>query len=325
MDPSLAPLDLRAERNPPLNPERLAALLNAAHPDHPQTAAGVQQQDASLTPGDHLGRWVLTNNAGPVALAEVKADLNHAGWARLRIALRPDVDTTEVRAWLWRRAQEELTAMGAQVVTATVREDWWEAGALRAWGFEEHERMWASTLNLTAFDPAPFRAHVERARAGGVRIQPYSAFPWQEEGTQRRLYVLMIELLGDVPWATPVEPWPFGLWRERVLHDPHFSPDGLYVAASGEDWVGVTELFRPDLARPGTLHQGLTGVRLAWRGRGVAVALKVQAALDARQRGFLAARTMNHQGNRAMLGINAAMGYEREPAWLTLNRTWNSA
>ena len=264
-------------------------------------------------------RWVWGPPGDPLALVELFEDHNHTGWFRLRLALHPAHDTPTRREDLWHHVEEALALPDVGTVTASVREDWWELDFLKARGFAEYDRMWRSALDLEGFDPAPFAPSLERARAAGIEVVTLSHFPWRKEAIGRRLYALMVELLGDVPWSAPTLPWPFELWRERVLPARDFDPDGFYLAVRGEDWIGVTEL-RPEPGRPDTLHQGLTGVRRAWRGQGVAWALKVRAALDARTRGYRHARATNHQVNRAMLDINARMGYVREPAWIELKR-----
>ena len=141
---------------------------------------------------------------------------------------------------------------------------------------------------------------------------------------QRRLYGLTIDLLSDVPTTDPITPWPFEVWRERVLNHPDFTPDGPLIAVQGGNWVGLTELYLPRPEAPGTLHQGLTGVRRAWRGRGAAWALKLAAAERAKIQGWQSVRTGNHTVNREMLGINAGMGFVRGPARVVLVREWET-
>ena len=89
------------------------------------------------------------------------------------------------------------------------------------------------------------------------------------------------------------------------------------------EWVGLTELYQPALAMPGTLRQGLTGVRRAWRGKGVAWALKLAAAARAKEQGWQRILTGNHVNNREMLGINEAMGFVKQPARVILKRAWH--
>lgn len=187
-------------------------------------------------------------------------------------------------------------------------------------GYREHDRMWPSTLDLRTLDFARFSGYEDRARAVGVRIAPLAELISNfGETEQRRLYTLISALLRDVPSTTPISVWPFETWQHRVAG--RVQPEGLFVAVAPDgEWVGVSELYLPVTTRPRTLHNGLTGVRPAWRGRGVAYALKLAAARAALARGFTHSRTSNHSVNRPMLAVNDRLGFVREAAAVTLLR-----
>ena len=57
----------------------------------------------------------------------------------------------------------------------------------------------------------------------------------------------------------------------------------------------------------------MTGVRRAYRGRGIALVLKLLAIRYARSLGALFVRTHNDSGNAPMLAINRKLGYQPEP------------
>lgn len=65
------------------------------------------------------------------------------------------------------------------------------------------------------------------------------------------------------------------------------------------------------------LDTGLTGVRRAWRRKGIALALKLRAIAYARSVGAPVIRTENATTNQAMLAINEALGFAKQPAWIT--------
>jgi GNAT superfamily N-acetyltransferase len=186
---------------------------------------------------------------------------------------------------------------------------------LSAQGFTEVERRWQSVLDLATFDPTP----LARPLPPGIALASLSELPWQEEGFQRALYELEIELLGDVPAAEPITPWPFEVRQKRTLEDPNLLPKGFFLALEGERLVEVSMLFKSH--RPQTLQTGLTGVRKSHRRKGLALALKLRAAAFAKAYGARYIRTSNHQANRPMLAINEAMGFVKEPAtvWLRLS------
>lgn len=88
-------------------------------------------------------------------------------------------------------------------------------------------------------------------------------------------------------------------------------------------YVGMSAMHRP-LAEPGIIHQGLTGVLCEDRGRGIAMALKLQTVRYARDHGYREIRTWNDARNRAMLRINEAMGFVKQPASVNFERSLDS-
>ena len=75
------------------------------------------------------------------------------------------------------------------------------------------------------------------------------------------------------------------------------------LASTGEDGVAENQL---------------TGVRRAWRGRGIATALKREQAWRAREAGLRSIETTNDDANDPMRAVNARLGFEALPTWLLL-------
>jgi hypothetical protein len=51
--------------------------------------------------------------------------------------------------------------------------------------------------------------------------------------------------------------------------------------------------------------------------KGIAVALKLRTVAHAQRLGVDHIKTWNDQSNRPMLAINEAMGFEKQPAWIS--------
>ena len=299
---------------------RLADFLTRLHPDSPQSADGMQRFDAGRLPDEHHARTLAFLGTELIGMVETERSrqFNQPGWYGLHVR------TADTALWerLERVGQGTLRPLSPTVLHTTVREDWPEYRRLSGQGWQEHERMWMSFLDLTGFDAAPFEVHRQRAQKAGIQVATPADLGWDgSEGMQRRLYELVIELLADVPTTDPVIPWPFEVWQRRIVQEV-FRPDGPLIAVQDGEWIGMTELYQPHSALPGTLRQGLTGVRRAWRGRGVAWTLKLTAAERAKKQGWQRVLTGNHVGNREMLGINEAMGFLKEPARVVLKRDW---
>lgn len=109
---------------------------------------------------------------------------------------------------------------------------------------------------------------------------------------------------------------PDTIWRfsyadyvERLYQAPWFDPHKYFVALDGEQLVGLTFL-RPDDLDTMTYKNSFTGVHPAYRGRGIAAALKQVALRYAKQNGIARFQTSNEVRNIPMLTINRRMGYE---------------
>lgn len=293
-----------------------AALLVAAQPEWPVTADDLRRFASEAGPADVSGWFLALENGETVGAVRFDTPRMRPvpGEFDVRVAAPPERRGLE--GALYERLLGELAPLGPRVLRARVREDSHLYPFYLERGFSETERMWQSTLDLETFDPAPFAWAPERS-AAGVAVRTLAQLRGGEDW-ERRHYALMIELLSDVPWGEPFIPWPFELWRERLYVNERLLPEGYFFAVAGEELVGVSELWGS--SRPGTLHTGLTGVRSAWRRRGVAQTLKLRAAAYAREQGYRFLSTSNHTGNRPMLSINEAMGFAKEPATVSLRK-----
>jgi len=181
-------------------------------------------------------------------------------------------------------------------------------GVSRAWaerrGFRLHSHGIRSRLDLAAFDAGAHRAVVDRALAAGYRFEP----PDDDD----RLYDLYAVLIQDVP--DDFDPPS----REAFDRQSRLQRDVVrLVATHGSDWAGLA-LLSP--AGADGAWNAFTGVLPEHRGHGVATALKVLAADEARRAGRDWIETMNHAHNAAMLAVNRSLGYRRVAGNLFMQR-----
>jgi len=187
-------------------------------------------------------------------------------------------------------------------------------------GFVEVQRGWQLRLNVTAVDLTRFAGAGDRAGIPGITFTTLAAEQARDPQTLRRAYELTNACEQDIPSADRVTATSYEHFLAYAIRSPNTLLDAFFLATDGERYVGVSALYRA-LGMPGVLHQGLTGVLREYRGRRIATALKVLTVRYARERGYQEIRTWNDERNQPMLRINTVLGFVRQPAWITFEKT----
>lgn len=180
-------------------------------------------------------------------------------------------------------------------------------------GFIENRREWPSRLDVDAFDPAPFAGAAERIAGHGITITTLAAETGRQPDLLPALYELDTTCSRDVPDIDLFTAVPYEEFLKRYITAPYVIPDAFFIAQHGDRHVGLARLFSSE-EEPEILNQDLTGVIPGYRGKGVAMALKLATVAYAKSAGKRQIRTWNDTLNRAMLRINEAMGFAKEPA-----------
>jgi len=108
---------------------------------------------------------------------------------------------------------------------------------------------------------------------------------------------------------------PYERWRNNFRTRPEMDPAGWIMAIDGDRWVGLSSVVRrPDEG----YFTGFTGIEREYRGRGIALALKIVSLEYARSIGAREIFTSNHSVNAPMLAINRKLGYLPEPGSFNL-------
>ncbi|MCY1078522.1 GNAT family N-acetyltransferase [Archangium lansingense] len=124
------------------------------------------------------------------------------------------------------------------------------------------------------------------------------------------MYQVALEAIPDMPVDEADEVGTFEEWRASDIDRPIHTPDLTFVALHGAEVVGYAVLQR---ARRGVAFHSLTGVKRAWRGRGIASALKRAQIAGAKKAGFKRLVTENVVGNAPIRHLNEVMGYRPLP------------
>jgi mycothiol synthase len=121
-----------------------------------------------------------------------------------------------------------------------------------------------------------------------------------------------VETSPDVPGYEDEEHQPFESWLAHEMQGPGDKPEATFVAVAGDEAVGYAK-FSLSSTAPTHAHHDLTAVKRAWRGRGIARALKVAQIAWAKEQGLTHLSTTNEQRNAPMIRVNESLGYREVP------------
>jgi mycothiol synthase len=196
-----------------------------------------------------------------------------------------------ISAWTRERGLDELEAVVADDDDESL------AFALRR-SFVEDRREQGVALRLAEIEPPLVEP------PPGVEIVTWAERPEAARG----MYEVAIEAFPDVPgWENELME-PFEDWLAHDMTGSGDRPEATFVALAGDEVVGYAKFALTD-AQPKTAHHDLTGVKRAWRGRGVARALKATQIAWAKANGYEELRTRNDERNAPIRKLNKEFGY----------------
>jgi GNAT superfamily N-acetyltransferase len=174
-------------------------------------------------------------------------------------------------------------------------------------GFVEVGRETGLVLQLDGLEPPAIEP------PDGIEIAALAERPQ----TETQLYDVAVETFPDIPDDSEYVFGERDEWLRQHFHLPPARPDATFVALAGEQAVGYAKL-QISPARPDTGSHGMTAVRRAWRGRGVAGALKRAQIGWALANGLERLETTNELRNEPMQRVNLGLGYQATPGSITL-------
>jgi GNAT superfamily N-acetyltransferase len=285
---------------------RFVAIRNKARPDDPGTVEAFvdwRRQAEDMV-------WLLATEDGH----DVGAGLGLVGWhsrpgsARVEAWTVPEARGRGVGQALYEELSQWARQRGCIELETSVAEG---DEASRAWadrrGFRMIGRELRVSLDLAAVE-APDVDPLE-----GIAIVPWASRP----DLARGMYEVFVEADPDIPGADGVEVPAYEEWLADDMEGESDRPEAVFVALAGDEVVGYAKLSIPG-EWTGTAWHDLTGVKRAWRGRGIASALKRAQIRWAKEQGYERLTTMNEKRNAPIRHLNERYGYRPEPGRIVL-------
>jgi len=138
------------------------------------------------------------------------------------------------------------------------------------------------------------------------------------------MYEVAKEAYPDIPGEEDAEMEPFEQWLSMDMQGAGDRPEATFVAFAGDEIVAYAKLSL-SLARPTVAMHDITGVKRAWRGRGIAGALKAAEIAWAKENGYVRLETQNEERNEPIRRLNQRHGYVVEPGSITVRGPIGSA
>jgi mycothiol synthase len=274
------------------------AVRDVVDPEHPMTWESFE--DSQKAPGrlDVLA-WDDGRAVGCAFVERQWGDpVSPTGYLSIRV--RAEERRRGVGTALLARVSDHVRGFGGTDLHAQFRgEAVDQQSFLEHHGFREVGRMQDVEVDLAAADG---RVDVP----AGIEIVPLN------ERHAPGMHAVALEADPDIPSATPIRTGDLERWYERHL-GPLAIRDLSFVALAGDEIVGFAILGE---CVPGVGEHWMTGVKRAWRGRGVAVALKQAQIAAARAAGLERLRTQNDLANAPMRRVNEKLGYLPRLEWL---------
>ena len=307
--------------------EPLVAATNAeSHPMEAESAEEWRRWE-SMIQDPTLARVTVVDAASAiVGMGSVQSGMNPQpdGAQHLGIGVRADHRRRGIGGALLEAVEAEARRRGVRRVLSGVSaaRPFAVEFALKR-GYREIGRRIMSYRELASYDPAPWQEAIDRTASGGIRIRSFSdVLAERDEDGRERFWRELWEAEGpmweDIPFASPTPHWPFERFHTLAVKSGQMLADLSLVAYDGDVIAGFTTTGDRQ-GKDGWTW--MTGVGRAHRGRGIAMALKVEALGRAKARGLRAMCTVNDEPNKAMRGVNIKLGYQPVPDRIELEKT----
>lgn len=302
----------------------LVALSKASYPDYGESVEEWRHWDESWDHEKYFHRRLVAEDDGRIVGF---GQVNHTRWAhvptkyRVDVIVHPDARRRGHGTALYDALVATVRERDAKTLASGAKESMTDGVRfLTKRGYQEVKRDWESRLFVSGFDLAPFAGAGDRVAKQGVRIVALADEMKRDPDALRKAYELNEDCRQDVPSVDPITRHTFDEFRRTDVDAPNALLDAFFIAIDPAGrYLGLSNMFS-SLDDASFLWQGLTGVRREARGRGIAMALKLRTVGYAIDKGVEHIKTWNDTRNRTMLSINEALGFVKQPVWISFEK-----
>ena len=306
--------------------------VQARYPDDPQdTLEEWKYRDETARKDALRARFVLVLGGVIIGYGMVAAPhwLDVADCIQYGHTVHPDyeglvVERLPVYSHVERHVLRLISGRRAKVLLTRAREDnKVKVGWLTGHGYRAVRRSPASSLDVASFDFERWEGCVERVEDSGIEFLSRAYLQGHDPDWHAKLHEAWVDIKLDAPTSNQKRPVPIDEFA-KMLNSPAMCPETNLIAVDHGLWVARGSGFGPytalTFANP-LLHNPtiwgirFTGVRRAWRRRGIATAIKLKSIAQARGMGCVRMKTSNEENN-PMYGINLELGFESASAWV---------
>ncbi len=287
-----------------------------AWPERPRTPEGWANSDRNRGPQSRYQRWVAVEDGRVVGFASY----SQSPWDYppqsfyVNVEVLPEYQRRGIGAALYVQVMDGIQAFHPPALRADAFANLPQGFAfLQKRGFYEAFRETPVSLDVNAFDPAPYAGLEAKLADEGIIIKTLREME-ADPDRDRKLYNLYWQANDDVPHEGELSEHPaFDEWIGWGLRDPSILPDAYFIAIKGDNYIGLRELS--GYTDQDSLLGGLLGVRRENRQRGVGLALQLRGISYAKAHGYRLLKTCTAIQNAPMQALFNKLGYARSPEW----------
>jgi mycothiol synthase len=291
---------------------RISEIQNLVSPERPQSAAELLEDSANLDSKIKQQFFValFDQEIQGFMMYTQHQDHFHPQHFWLRAAVHPDFRRLGIGSKLLEAIRQELMPFDPILLQCSAQENrGFSLQFLAHHGFSEEWRRVNMMLDLEKFDAAPFEGLIEKLEVQGFAFKTIDQLRDDPERNQK-LCDLGNAVSNDVPLGMPSTGLSLEQFQKSILEVSWAREEAFVVAIFDGQYVGLNNL---GVDSNGHSFVDVTGVLPAFRGRGLAQALKLIGIEWALNQNIKKMFTANDLVNAPMLAVNEKFGFVHEP------------